>query len=247
MACGEIQLSRIYLVRHGQAGTRTDYDALSGLGREQARLLGAYFASQPIEFVAAFSGTLTRQEQTAVQVKESYEAAGRRFPNLVPDCGWNEFDLNDVYLALAPRMCAEDSAFRKEYEELERQARAKAHQPEAEVHRRWMPSDVRLVEAWVAGRYPYQGESWPAFRERVLACRSRLVPFARDENIVVFTSAVPIGIWTAHAVETGEAQAWRLAGSLLNTACTVIRLGDSARLHSFNVVAHLRPELHSYR
>ena len=240
-------MSRIYLVRHGQAGTRNAYDALSDLGREQARLLGAYFAAQPIEFTAAFAGTLARQEQTALQVKESYEASGRPFPPVVPDCAWNEFDLDGVYGALAPQMCAEDEAFREEYQELERQALVKAGQPEAEVHRRWMPCDVRLVEAWVAGRFPYEGESWPAFRERVLACGSRLASFGRNENVLVFTSAVPIGIWTAQAVEAPDSQAWPLAGALLNTACTVVPLGHTIRLHCFNVVAHLRRELQTYR
>ena len=32
-------MSRIYLVRHGQAGTRADYDTLSDVGLEQSRLL----------------------------------------------------------------------------------------------------------------------------------------------------------------------------------------------------------------
>ncbi len=43
-------MSRIYLVRHGQAGTRKAYDAFSDLGRRQARLLGEYFVSEKIHF-----------------------------------------------------------------------------------------------------------------------------------------------------------------------------------------------------
>ena len=54
-------MSVLYLVRHGQAGTREDYDSLSHLGRTQARLLGEYFKAQEISFAAAYSGSLARQ------------------------------------------------------------------------------------------------------------------------------------------------------------------------------------------
>ncbi|HUI76683.1 MAG TPA: histidine phosphatase family protein [Bryobacteraceae bacterium] len=242
-------MSRVYLVRHGQAGTRQAYDSLSDLGRRQARLLGEYFISEGMQFAAAFSGTLTRQEQTAAEVKAAYQDAGAAFPEIVPDCGWNEFDLTDVYRALAPQMCAEDAEFRREYEEMARHARAAAERPDAEVNRRWMPCDTKIVEAWVEGRYPYHGESWQGFLERVAGCRARLGHGDRNENIVVFTSATPIGVWTALALEICDKRVLRLAGVLHNTSCTVIRLHhDHLRLDSFNSVPHLgKPEMRTHR
>lgn len=54
-------MSKIYLIRHGQAGTRDHYDLLSNLGRRQSRLLGEYFAAQGVKFAAAYSGELSRQ------------------------------------------------------------------------------------------------------------------------------------------------------------------------------------------
>jgi broad specificity phosphatase PhoE len=242
-------VSRVYLVRHGQAGTRNAYDALSELGCKQAHLLGAFFAAQPLEFAAAFTGTLARQEQTGLLVKAGYEAAGRSFPPLVSDCAWNEFDLADVYRTFAPQLCAEDPAFQAEYEEMLRQARDSEHQPDARVHRRWLPCDVRIVDAWIRGRFPYDGESWPAFRERVLAARPKLAQFGRDDNLVVFTSAVPIGIWTAITMDIEDDRALRLAGTLQNTSCTVVRVAtEHVRLHSFNVLSHLPSlDLQTYR
>jgi broad specificity phosphatase PhoE len=242
-------VSRLYLVRHGQAGTRMQYDSLSDLGRNQAQLLGEFWASQRIEFAAAFTGTLARQEQTAGQTAAAYAAAGPPFPPIVRDCGWNEFDLADVYRALAPQLCAQDAEFRCEYEEMERQAWASADEPGAAVHRRWMRCDRQLVSAWISGKYRYEGESWPAFCERVRECRMRLEQFGRDDNIAVFTSATPIGIWTAKAFDIEDARVMRLAGVLLNSSVTVLRVfADELRLHSFNVVSHLTdPELHTYR
>jgi broad specificity phosphatase PhoE len=242
-------LSRIYLVRHGQAGTRKAYDSLSSVGRQQARLLGEYFVSEGIHFAAAFCGTLARQELTAAEVTAAYAETGVPFPEIVSDCGWNEFDLTGVYRALAPRLCAEDPEFRSEYEEMARQARAAGDQPEAEVNRRWMPCDTKIVQAWVEGRYSYDGESWREFQARVAGCRARLGQAEHDANVVVFTSATPIGVWTALAMEIHDERILRLAGTLHNTSCTVIRLlGDQLRLHSFNTIPHLgKPELRTYR
>lgn len=242
-------MSRVYLVRHGQAGTRKAYDSLSNLGRQQARLLGEYFVAEGIHFAAAFSGTLARQELTAAEIKAAYAEAGVSFPEIVSDCGWNEFDLTHVYRSLAPLMCAEDPEFRTEYEEMTRQARAAAERPEADVNRRWMPCDTKIVQAWVEGRHEYDGESWREFQERVSGCRSRLGAAERDANIAVFTSATPIGIWTALAMEICDERVLRLAGVLHNTSCTVIRLHpEHMRLHSFNTIPHLaRAELRTYR
>jgi hypothetical protein len=68
-------------------------------------------------------------------------------------------------------------------------------------------------------------------------------------NIVVFTSATPIGIWTAAAMDIEDGRAMRLAGVLRNASYTVLRLRDGQlRLDSFNAIPHLTQlELRTYR
>ena len=242
-------MSRVYLVRHGQAGTRTAYDALSQLGRRQARLLGEHFVSENIQFQAAYSGALVRQQETACEVSTVYREAGVRFPEVVQEPDWNEFDLTHVYRSLAPLLCAEDPEFERQYQELVAQSRAAAEQPDASVNRRWLPCDSRIVQAWIQGRHAYAGESWQMFRERVMGCRLKLAPAGRDENILVFTSATPIGIWTALAMEIHDERAMRLAAVLHNASCTTLRLHEGElRLHSFNAIPHLgEAGLRTYR
>jgi len=240
-------LSRIYLVRHGQAGTREEYDTLSELGKRQARLLGEYFVSEGTRFAAAFSGTQARQAQTAAEVKAAYGDAGAWFPEIVWDCGWNEFDLAGIYRELAPRMCEEDAEFEKEYREVVAQARAAAERHDSVVNRRWMPCDTKLVEAWIAQRYACDVETWREFHARVTECRSRLAATGGD-SIVVFTSATPIGIWTTMAMDIHDGRALRLAGVLRNASFTELRLRDGqVRLDSFNAIPHLAAGLRTYR
>jgi broad specificity phosphatase PhoE len=242
-------LSRVYLIRHGQAGTRKAYDALSDLGRRQARLLGEYFVSEQIQFAAAYRGELNRQQQTAEEVRLAYGDAGECFPEVVPHAGWNEFDLDHIYRALAPHMCEEDPEFEKEYREMVAQARASAEEHGAQVNRRWLPCDRKVVLAWIAGKHAYEGESWQAFRERVADCRRMLETVDDDANVVVFTSATPIAVWAALSMEIHDERAMRLAGVLHNASCTVVKVvGEEVRLHSFNGVPHLRStELRTWR
>ena len=159
----------MYLVRHGQAGTRDAYDSLSELGKRQARLLGEHFVSQGIRFAAAYAGALQRQQQTAAEIGAAYAETGVRFPEVSVDQGWDEFDLGRVYREIAPRLAAEDSEFRREYEEMREQVRASAGARGARIHRKWLPCDTKVVQAWAAGRYAYGGETWAEFRERVAA------------------------------------------------------------------------------
>lgn len=244
-------MSRIYLVRHGQAGTRQNYDCLSDTGRRQARLLGEYFAAQKITFDAAQVGGLIRQQQTAEEVAAAYSASGLAFPTVTIDPAWNEFDLDRIYRELGPILCEEDPEFRAEYEAMRAEVQAAGDNAEAQVHRRWTPCDVQTVQAWIKGHPRYPGESFRAFHERIAGRRSVLAADTQpgdDHNIVVFTSGTPIGIWAALGLDVEDHRAMRLAGVLHNASFTVMRLRpDQLRLHAFNAVPHLEGELLTYR
>ena len=242
-------MSNVYLVRHGQAGTRDSYDSLSQLGRRQSRLLGEYFLSQGIEFAVVYSGAMLRQQQTAAEVSMAYTEAGVPFPEIIIDNDWNEFDLAQVYREIGPLLCEEDPEFRSEYEEMRRQVSESAGVHEAQVHRRWRPCDTKMVEAWIAGRFPYGGETWNEFRERVAAWRLKLSHAAGQANILVFTSATPTGILTGLALDAPDERVRQLAGVLLNASYTVLRQrGEHLQLFQFNAVPHLAaPELRTHR
>ncbi|MDQ1470372.1 MAG: hypothetical protein QOJ99_1852 [Bryobacterales bacterium] len=244
-------MSRVYLIRHGQAGTRIRYDALSDMGKQQARLAGEYLVRAGVRFAEAYTGGLTRQRETAAEVMEAFKREGAPFPSLTVDPGWNEFDLDHVYSELAPVLCQEDAEFRREFETMSAELRAAGEQHDAQIHRRWTPSDLKIVQAWIQGHPSYNGETWLQFHDRITSRCPVIGACAEatdDHNIVVFTSATPIGIWAALGMDVEDYRAMRLAAVLHNTSITVMRLREKQmRLHMFNAVPHLAPELCTYR
>jgi broad specificity phosphatase PhoE len=223
-------MSVLYLVRHGQAGTRENYDSLSDLGRKQAQLLGEHFRAQEIHFVAAYSGSLARQQATAAEA--------------LPDCairvdpGWDEFDLAQVYRELAPLLSSDDEQFRIEYEGMQRDIELSQGSHAAPVHRKWNDCDKKCVRAWIEGRYQYSGESWSDFVARVHAALGRAI---RDEgSVVVFTSATPIGIAAARTLQITDWRAMWLAAVMFNASFTTLRVhGDEIMLFTLNSIPHL--------
>jgi len=236
-------------VRHGQAGTRDDYDSLSALGRRQARLLGEYFAEQKIEFSAAFSGTMLRQQQTAAEVSTAFTEAGKPFPETLIDERWDEFDLARIYRELAPLLCETDAYFRRDLEQMLAEMKESAGAHDAAVHRRWRPCDTKMVETWVEGVLPYSGETWEQFCSRVLSCGSSFEHAPRHANIIVFTSATPTAVLTSSALGITENRVRQLAGVLHNSSYTLLRQRDEQlRLFQFNAVPHLTTsELRTHR
>lgn len=100
------------LVRHGQASLFADnYDELSSLGREQARLLGEYWVRRGTDLDEVYCGPRARQRQTAEVVGSAYTRAGRTWPEPVVLAELDEYDLGSLLQTLAPELSRQDPAF----------------------------------------------------------------------------------------------------------------------------------------
>ena len=229
-------MSALYLIRHGQAGNRNDYDKLSELGHEQAQLLGKYLAAQGVPFSAMYCGELRRQRETAASVIEQMNYGGIRTPQLQIDPRWNEFDLSEVYSKIGPQVAATSEKFRKEFAEM----MATWDDPGARFHRGHTDLDFVVVRAWIEATYPYDGESFEAFTGRVQAGLMELTRHAADGPVAVFTSATPTGIAVATALEMPLYNSLRLAGVTYNASLSTLRIQPQGfTLFSFNNVPHL--------
>jgi len=231
-------LSTVYFFRHGQAGLRDDYDRLSDLGHEQARLLGDYVSQEQMRFDRIIIGGLRRQRETAEAVMGALDRAGLLPADIQQDSDWNELDLDAVFDGLAPRMAAEDPVFAAELQEIRRLVKS----GDGHIHRSWTPADTKVVTAWVEGRYEFEGESWQQFVARVKTAGAGFAGLPKEAKVAVFTSATPISIWIASCF--GSEQPWQilgLAGAAINSNYSVLQWRhNSSYLGAFNAVPHLR-------
>lgn len=222
-------MQEIYLIRHGQAGLRDDYDRLSDLGQHQAALLAGWFANQGIEFNLVISGALRRQQETVAALGGSP----------VVDPAWNEFDLDAVYATVGPQLAAVDEEFRLAHAGIVEESKDPAHP----VHREWKPCDTKLIEAWVAGRFEADCESWPQFLGRIRNAARALDLQPAVRRVALVTSATPIGIVTASLFGASERKCLDLAGAQHNSSFTILRRRPSGlALTAFNHTPHLPEE-----
>jgi broad specificity phosphatase PhoE len=221
---------QLYLIRHGQAGSRENYDLLSGLGKSQAQLLGEYFRAAGISFRAAYAGSMRRQQETAeIALGETRDA-----PQIQTDACWNEFSLEGLWKTLAPALIAENEQFARDYHAL--------HAPNPNIDRVMTACDVELIRAWMRNHHACNGvEPWTEFRSRVEAPRADLASFGPGESVAVFTSATPTAVWCGSALDVDERRIFRIAGVLYNSSFSTLRLrDDELTLFSLNNIPHLR-------
>jgi broad specificity phosphatase PhoE len=238
-------LVTVHFIRHGQAGSRQNYDCLSEIGREQARRLGVWLARQPVRFEKAWSGRLNRQRETADFVRQAFLASSGEFPEIHVDPCWDEFDLDAVYRSIGPQIARHDDEFRRQFEELQRLSQ----DAESAVHRTWAPCDTTVVRAWIDGRYEFEGESFEQFVKRVRSGARLLDRDGKNHHVAVFTSATPAAVWAALALDLDGRKIVQLAGVTYNTSVTVLRVdAQRVRLFQFNTVPHIdTPELLTHR
>jgi len=219
-------VTTLHLVRHGQASAGTsDYDRLSATGREQARLLGAWWKSHGISIDGAWSGTLKRQRDTAslalgaagldgtreeLEALDEYDddSVGEVFGDGPRDPeNWQSFTFVDYVRVMERWRDADDAAI----------AAGRAR-PGREGLERWADFSAR---------------GWQAVRETHAdhAGAERLVFFTSGGVVSTLVSTV-LGLDFAHTLDA----IWRIR----NASITTLHFdGRHARLVEFNTVPHL--------
>src|SRR5260370_41378564 len=109
-------MSRMFLVRHGQASfSEPNYDKLSATGEAQARLLGQYWVRHNVAFDSVCSGPRVRQGETARIVFEAYRNAGVEFPQPVVMQEFDEYQGDAVLERSLPGLIESNSAIREHH------------------------------------------------------------------------------------------------------------------------------------
>src|SRR5215467_9215028 len=103
-------MSRLFLVRHGQASfLERNYDKLSTRGEQQSRILGEYWAGLNVRFDRVFSGPRVRQRETARIVGEACKSAGVHWPEPIVLETFDEFQAELVIERSLPALLESDT------------------------------------------------------------------------------------------------------------------------------------------
>lgn len=214
-------MSVVYLLRHGQASFgAADYDVLSPVGHQQAKVLGEELRARGVTPAQVWAGSLARQRDTATA---TLAAAG-----IDLDCGtdarWNEYDHLGLVQALAAR-----------------------EQVDAPVSPRDFQALLdRALEDWIGNGLEVGGTgTYTDFADRAFAA---LTEVAAGGDALVFTSGGVIAALCSRLMGAGVVAVNRVVVNAAITKIVVGRSGAS--LVSFNEHGHFEGanrELLTYR
>ncbi len=227
-------MSALYLVRHAQASCAAeDYDRLSDLGVEQARVLGAALRRRLPALDAVFTGTLRRHRETA---ETCLAAMGEPGPPARARPGLDEVDHHELLLRLDPRY-ADRSA-------LAADVLARGGDP----GRALQAIFAGALERWLGGAHDGDyAVSWRAFRRRVDAALDEILrALEPSATAVAFTSGGPITAICVSLLGVPDREAPRIARTLVNAGVTKVLHGAAGtRLSTLNDHAHFEGERRS--
>jgi broad specificity phosphatase PhoE len=202
------------VIRHGQARPfDQDSDRLSSLGEQQSLALREYWQRRGIAFDEIWSGTLSRQRDTA-------QLATGTSPKISSD--WNEYDANGILHNFAPPFDLNESADR---------------------NRRFQKIFEPAMLAWMAAEEHPHVETWNAFRTRVLRALRELQEGPSNRRVALFTSGGPIGLLVQQAVQAPTQSFLEINWRVKNCSITEFAFSrDRLSLDSFNSLPHLEHE-----
>jgi broad specificity phosphatase PhoE len=224
-------MSKIYMVRHGQASFgKENYDQLSEKGRKQCRLLAEHLIKTGLSFDAVYAGDMARQKDTAREMIAVYRAYDRSLPEpcIMPE--FNEYSSRDIIMAHIGDMAQEDALLKTDLESF--YVDKKSFQRVFE----------KIMARWISGEIDKPGViRWRDFCECVQSgLRKVMAENGRKKKILICTSGGPISAVVQMTLGLSDEKALRIAWHLINTSVTTLVYDDDrVELTTINNTAHL--------
>jgi broad specificity phosphatase PhoE len=239
-------MGQLFLVRHAQASfLEPDYDKLSALGENQARLLGKYLAVRRIIFERACTGPRVRQKDTAKLVSEAYRNEGVPVPALRVLPEFDEYHGEAVLEKSLPELLETDPRIRELHS---------AHHASGDSggrHAAFQRLFEAVISKWACGLICPDGvEPWSDFCSRVNAgLMSFLSSCGRGERVAIFTSGGPIAVAMQRALRLSTESTLQLSWMSRNSSWSEFLYSDNRfTLSSFNAHGHIDdPAMLTYR
>jgi len=241
-------LSRLYMIRHGQASFgASDYDELSELGQLQMRVLGEYWKRWRGPFHAIYTGSLKRQKDSCRCFLEAYTNGGEAVPGPLELPEFNEYDTQSLLTDALPSAIME----REELATLVRELNINSAEELIKDRKAFQRLFSAVMDLWVKGEIESEGsESWAGFVDRVNKGLDKITAARQGgKNVAVMTSGGPISVAMQRAMSCPDKTALELGWVIWNSSLTEFRYsGDKFSLAVFNSTPHLvEDELFSYR
>lgn len=225
-------MAHIHLIRHGQASFgQANYDRLSGIGEQQAEVLGQHYQRLAVPIAGLYSGTLQRQADSAEIARRSNPV----WPTRQEDAAFNEFDADGLFRVYLPQLLKADSSLREQV----------GNNPMALFGNRQLFQRVfeQLIQRWTEAATPASGrvESWADFTGRVEAGLQRLhAAHGKHDVVLLFTSGGVISAATRRALALDNRHTFRINWNIANTSITHLQTRASGvYLHGLNNFTHL--------
>jgi broad specificity phosphatase PhoE len=218
-------VTTLVLVRHGQAsfGAR-NYDQLSALGIRQSQVLGEYWSQLNARFDAVYSGTLSRQLDTARHALTLLPETA----SLVTHPAFNEYDFEAILKTYIPMV-------------LEQQADSATQKALYQNPKNFQHAFEKAIGYWIEDRPHTQPpfESWGKFTSRITQ-GLREVSTSDKKTVVAFTSGGVIAVALREALGLSEEMTFRMNWRIHNASVHRFKVGrNGLSLLSYNNVAHL--------
>ncbi|MEM9990496.1 MAG: histidine phosphatase family protein [Bacteroidota bacterium] len=232
-------MGKLIIIRHAQASFgKANYDQLSNLGREQAKVLGQYIAECPLQLNKVYRGDLQRHQETEAIIKQA--SGGNWSVEILPEL--NEHQGPKVVGWVVDRVLQGEQA-------TELKGMQALLKPLAGQHpnQQYLAAFEYGTLQWAKGTYnttPIGTEDWQTFHQRVRNAYAHILAASQtDETIGIVTSCGPIGVAVGEALKLNVAQIMQLTWVLQNTAISEFSFSEhTLTLHSFNSVAHLKED-----
>ncbi len=225
-------MSVLQIIRHAQASYLTDnYDLLSPLGEEQARVMGEHWAESGRRLDRVFVGPKRRHHQTMEAVANVYRGRGLDWPEPEELAELDEHRGQAVVNRTLPRWIEERPEL-AEFTELEPAKLRRYFAVFREITLLWARAELET---------PDDLEPWSAFRARVTRGVEQILDATdHGEDVAVFTSGGPVAVAAGFALALNDEQVLALSWRVRNTAhAEFLYSGDGLTLDTFNASPHI--------
>lgn len=213
-------MAKIILIRHAQASLgKSNYDELSPLGIQQARILGDYISHAGWQPERIITGSLFRHQQTADCIQQALSHT----INVETNPGWNEFDFASLircFLNANPELTPKAGDIRSFFSILKKSMLA------------WSNNELELEAQ--------QLESWNSFSNRITQAILDAGSDSSDKPTLIVSSGGAIAMLLKQILEVNARTMIDLNFQIRNTSFTEILFKPHKQsLVAFNQVNHL--------